>query len=294
MGSHTPERNRPYRLAWSANDVFKARWQARVNWSTMAAVGLHAVLFLWFPTWKLARLSPGSTVETTGIELVALDEGAQSPGGALRAAIVVGDDAEPPPEEPDPDDGSGPSESDLGGATERLREELRRRTAPRPVVVEPETEVAPEDDRRTAAEEAEEEDGEGTQIGGGYSLSEFETLTEDERLALERLSTLRPELAFTSPSSWILLRNPSEVGDFLEERFGASSIGPGARGALSVAIWVDEQGSVEWAEITRSSGDQDLDESALELFKEVVSFRPARQGGVRVPMAVIFWLPYRW
>jgi TonB family protein len=63
---------------------------------------------------------------------------------------------------------------------------------------------------------------------------------------------------------------------------------------LTVAMWIDERGSVEWAEIYRSSGHEHLDESALELFQEVVSFLPARERGVHVPMAVVFGLSYPW
>lgn len=117
-------------------------------------------------------------------------------------------------------------------------------------------------------------------------------LTRDEILDLERLSALRPELALTSPSSWILVRNPGEVGEFLERRFGRPGGSERPRGTMSVAIWIDERGSVEWAEINRSSGDPELDGSALELFERVVSFSPAREDGFRVPTAVIFWLSF--
>ncbi len=119
-----------------------------------------------------------------------------------------------------------------------------------------------------------------------------ERLTREEILDLERLSALRPELALTSPSSWILVRNPVEVGEFLERRFGGPQAEERPRGTLSVAIWIDERGSVEWAEINRSSGDAELDRSALELFERVVSFSPAREDGFRVPTAVIFWLSF--
>lgn len=116
--------------------------------------------------------------------------------------------------------------------------------------------------------------------------------TREEILDLERLSALRPELALTSPSSWILVRNPGEVGEFLERRFGRPGDSQRPRGTLSVAIWIDERGSVEWAEINRSSGDPELDGAALELFERVVSFSPAREDGFRVPTAVIFWLSF--
>jgi TonB family protein len=64
--------------------------------------------------------------------------------------------------------------------------------------------------------------------------------------------------------------------------------------AASVAIWIDERGSVEWAEINQSSGRTDLDELALQLFSEVVAFHPARDQGVRVPISAIFWVNFPW
>ena len=69
---------------------------------------------------------------------------------------------------------------------------------------------------------------------------------------------------------------------------------PEASGLVDVAVWIDEWGSVEWAEISRSSGLQELDEIALALFNEVASFRPARDQGVRVSMSVIFSVPFPW
>jgi TonB family protein len=84
------------------------------------------------------------------------------------------------------------------------------------------------------------------------------------------------------------VRNPREVGDFLRARF--DDLGSEAGGSLSVSLWVDERGSVEWAEINQSSGHEPIDASAIELFRDVVAFRPAREEGMRVPVAAIFWL----
>ena len=74
----------------------------------------------------------------------------------------------------------------------------------------------------------------------------------------------------------------------------AYSGGSEAEGLVDVAVWIDEYGSVEWAEISRSSGHQEMDEIALALFNEVASFRPARDQGVRVSMSVIFSVPFPW
>jgi TonB family protein len=51
---------------------------------------------------------------------------------------------------------------------------------------------------------------------------------------------------------------------------------------------------VAWAEISKSSGREDLDELALALFNEVADFRPAREEGVSVSRSVTFALNFPW
>ena len=152
-------------------------------------------------------------------------------------------------------------------------------------------------------------------IAGGWPEGEFEPLGEDEgpglgmsrttadmaaeayesleglsALDLERLAGIRPEVALEASSRWILVRNPVDVTQFFRRR--ASSQGLGARGSVSVAIWITAAGSVEWAEIIKSSGRSDLDDLTLYLFTNVVAFRPARIAGVPVPMSAIFTVAY--
>jgi len=91
---------------------------------------------------------------------------------------------------------------------------------------------------------------------------------------------------------WILIRNPAEVDRFM--RGVAYSGNSEDEGLVDVAVWIDEWGSVEWAEISRSSGYQAMDEIALALFNEVASFRPAQDQGVRVSMSVILSVPFPW
>jgi TonB family protein len=299
MNRPTPEFDPRYGWGPNANDVFKARWSARLYWSIMAAVGFHALLFLWSPSWQRDSSPPGSTANGNGVELIPLVDGtlpALAAGdGAPPPALTVSDDPDPTADESDPEEEPGISDWELAGPGSALRAELRRRASPSPTLAEPEPEPELEEERREAdaqAADADAQDGGGVRVGGRYSLSDYDALSEDERLALENLSALRPELAFISPSRWILIRNPSEVGEFLESRFSGPEPRERPLGSLSVAIWVDERGSVEWAEIKDSSGRRDLDEAALELFREVASFRPASEGGVSVPIAVIFWLPY--
>lgn len=294
MRTPTPQRNSQDWWPRSANDRFKARSQERLYWATIVAVAVHAVLFLWFPHWGQPEPLFQSSTRPAQMELVAI---AGSP--ALSSAMPVvtvseTEDASTAPDEPGSEDGADGSEEGTDGPSDGVRAELLRRASPAPTIVEPEPER--EFEERSAEREvaSAEEEGEGTRIDAHSSLHDHERLSRDEALYLERLSALRPELAFMSPSSWILLRNPSEVGEFMERRFRPPQVEPGASGAVSVALWIDEEGSVEWAEINRSSGRRHIDETALELFQDVVSFRPAREGGVRVPTAVIFWLSYPW
>lgn len=292
MRTPTPQPNSQDWWLRSANDRFKARSQERLCWATIAAVAVHAVLFLWFPSWGPPELLFQSSSQPVEMELVAI---AGSP--ALSSAMPVvtvseTDETTTAPDEPGSEDGADGSEEGMGGLSDAARAELLRRASPAPTIIEPEPEPEEEPAEREVA--SAEEEGDGTRIDAHSSIHDHERLSRDEALYLERLSALRPELAFMSPSSWILLRNPSEVGEFMERRLRPPQVEPGARGAVSVALWIDEEGSVEWAEINRSSGRRHIDETVLELFQDVVSFRPAREGGVRVPNAVIFWLSYPW
>ena len=64
--------------------------------------------------------------------------------------------------------------------------------------------------------------------------------------------------------------------------------------AATAVVAEDAGGTVEWSEVTRSSGDAEMDEVALALFNQVASFRPGRNQGVRVSMSVIFSVAFPW
>jgi TonB family protein len=133
---------------------------------------------------------------------------------------------------------------------------------------------------------------------GGLNAAAFAELSHgdslDLRLDLDRLTELRPELAVMIPSMWILLRNPTAVETFLRRSSGRWTLDPNEPGSVTVTVWIDTKGSVEWAEVSRSSGRGDLDEAALALFNEVVTFRPARHEGVSVSGSATFALLFPW
>jgi TonB family protein len=116
----------------------------------------------------------------------------------------------------------------------------------------------------------------------------------DLALDLDRLTEIRPELAVLIPSMWILLRNPTEVEMFLRRSYGRWALDRSQPGSVTVTVWIDTRGSVEWAEVSRSSGRNELDEAALALFNEVVTFRPARHEGVSVSGSATFALLFPW
>jgi TonB family protein len=93
-------------------------------------------------------------------------------------------------------------------------------------------------------------------------------------------------------SAWLSIQNPEKVEEFM--RVIALQQDPEAQGQVDVAVWIDDRGSVEWSEVTRSSGLEEMDEIALALFTEVASFRPARDRGVRVSLSAIFTVAFPW
>jgi len=95
-------------------------------------------------------------------------------------------------------------------------------------------------------------------------------------------------------SAWVLIRNQTEVEAFLRRSSLSGRIDPAASGSVSVTLWIDRRGSVEWAEISQSSGRNDLDEFTLALFNEVAAFRAARERGVYVSRSVTFSVNYPW
>jgi TonB family protein len=123
---------------------------------------------------------------------------------------------------------------------------------------------------------------------------DFSDLPGGNPMDLDRLTALRPELSLSMPSFWVLIRNPIEVEQFIQRSYRSGDLARGADGSVSVALWIDESGSVEWAEISQSSGRPDLDRVALALFSEVAEFRPARDEGVAVPRSVIFSVRFPW
>jgi TonB family protein len=279
----------------TANDRFKARWTERLAWSTVFAAGVHAAVVAFSPAW-VAPVIPWQPPAPGPMEVASLlpIESASPFDQALTAAIPVGVDPELTEEDPggEPSSvGEGPGEAD---PTYALQEGLFGRSLPLPSVTMPEDEPEPELELEEKDPAPDGEEGDETVIGGSASAAEILSSLEGDDLDLAFLSSVRPELALMSPSAWLSIRNPVEVENFMKRSYRPGGLDPDIDGVVGVALWIDESGSVEWAEISRSSGRMELDEVALELFNEVVAFRPARERGVSMATSAIFWVAFPW
>ncbi|MDZ7779761.1 MAG: energy transducer TonB [Gemmatimonadota bacterium] len=272
--------------------------------SLAASVLMHAAILAGWPALSIPELAGGTAVGSGHMEVVSL--GALPPPNAPRSlvplAMAVADQededekgADGEADRPDPSDFDESAERAAAGRRGDGRVGLRRVASLQPRMTDPapaRENPAPTDSASAAEEPSDGEESEGLRIRRGTEDLEYQRLSDEEALRLEELSALRPELVLFSPSSWLVLRNPDEVGSFLRARFEQNDAGTEDGGSLSISLWVDERGSVEWAEINRSSGNGSLDASALELFRDVVAFRPARDRGRHTPVAAIFWLTW--
>jgi TonB family protein len=264
----------------------------RMAWSMVAAVAFHAAaLASWpeLPNRMTLAIDPRAEppLETEQPEWIFMDQAGG--GGEAEGAGVTR--ARP---------GSGPvpvvprgvqtatTEPDPEGLSDAMRDRLVRSTSFAPSLSEPEDElgVLPSDQTSSA-------DAAGAALGG-LSPSDYDAMEELSALDLERLTAVRPEVALEASSNWVLVRNPVQVRDFILRHPSTMGEREAARRAVSVAIWVSAAGSVEWAEIITSSGKSEWDDLALELFNDIVMFRPARLEGVPMPMSAIFTVDFPW
>ncbi len=288
MGEVAQKKDAQETRGQTANRRFRDGWSARLGWSTVAAVVMHAAVFAFWPGWERNDLSSRDTSDPLEIlqlrwsSLYEIPIPSSPRGPRATAAPVspeadsVADDAEEPPE-------AGELDAD---EVEALRDRLRR-ASPMASITEREPDEPP-------VEEPPVEEEDSTVIAGDASTSEMEEALESGSVDLDRLSAIRPELALVGPSAWVLIRNPTEVEAFMRRSYRRGDVDEDTNGSVSVALWIDERGSVEWAEISESSGNPELDEVALALFSEVASFRPARDEGVPRSRSVIFSVQFPW
>ena len=285
-------------LTASANERFRQGWQRYLRRATAFAVVAHVGLLALSFTWQVAYqpLEPLALDESQLLLLPGFGE-APEPGTALMVADSL--PGEPTEVEAESEAGlvEGPEvdATRFGDRWEALGARLRGRGAPLPTLAEPT--IAAEEEPVEVVEDSEDDSSaeEGApSIGGDARTTELAELPEPDSLSLDRLSALRPELAFMTASAWVLIRNQPEVEAFLRRSYRNGRLDPEAAGSVSVTLWIDRRGSVEWAEVSESSGRPDLDEFTLALFNEVASFRAAREQGVYVSRSVTFSVNYPW
>ena len=285
----------------TANAAWKAQWDSVLSWSIMLAVALHAAAFAFWPDWEYSDVFFNSDLELLGTAWMALYAPPTTGGGggsggiaAPSLAMLEEPDSLPPEGAPEGDawTGLGSSQQALAALPARLRERLAGRNGPVPTIVR--FAAAPDapglGDNPTSTVEEEEDDAVTAQDPSTDNLALLLETLETSPLDLSRLSGIRPQIVLPGTSAWILIRNPAEVDQFMSRSLQDSE----AQGLVDVAVWIDEWGSVEWAEISRSSGLEEMDEIALALFNEVATFRPARDRGIRVSLSVIFSVPFPW
>lgn len=278
----------------SANDRFRAGARGRLGWSGTLAVAAHAALMLLSFGWQLAY-QPLDDDAMEASRLLALPGfgDVAAPGSGLSAPAPPSGELDATETDPGTIDGPAVSEASFAEVWDALGDRLRGRGAPVPSLAEPE-DVVDEQEAALALEGSADSERGAPTIDGNASTIDLAELPEPDSLSLDRLSALRPELAFMTASAWVLIRNQPEVEAFLRRSSLSGRIDPAASGSVSVTLWIDRRGSVEWAEISQSSGRNDLDEFTLALFNEVAAFRAAREQGVYVSRSVTFSVNYPW
>lgn len=286
---HDPvsERARQSGLVHAANDKLKQGWTGRLGASMVVAVLAHVAVFGFWPNWERSRPSSDSLDTFLQLEWVSVLQAGSLPEAEPTRARPLGELSDSVFVEPGlvASEGSG---TEIATLSEAFRERLVGRMAPVPTIVEQEVEGS----NVEVGENADE--GGAIRAEGELTTADFPELPGTSPLDLERLSAVRPELVLVAPSAWVLIRNPTEVEEFILRSYRLGDLDRSANGSVSVALWIDERGSVEWAEISESSGRPDIDEVALALFSEVAAFRPARDRGVAVPRSVIFSVRFPW
>jgi len=284
----------------NANEAWKAQWNDLLAWSTMFAVAAHVAVFVFWPAWDDSDSFLDPDLELLGTAWIALYAPPSSGGGGSGTAASALAVVETPDslllEEVDAAALIGGAGVVVASVPQGLRERLAGRGGPVPTIVQFGPAFGPafgpstgppglSNDRADNREEVVVETDDPT-------AEDLALLLEATPLDLSRLSAVRPQIVLPGTSAWILIRNPAEVDRFMTGvAYGVDSQ---LEGLVDVAVWIDEWGSVEWAEISRSSGRQEMDEVALALFTKVASFRPARDRGVRVSLSAIFSVPFPW
>ena len=291
-----PERLSQEWRVYSANQEWKGRWNARVAWSSLVALAVHVAVFVAAPNWKISSQSIDTELDSGEMAWISLLAPPSSGTGASPGAMPVVRAADSVQTASDVSKGADGAQLTAEEYSAAIRQRLLRRGAPVPTLAEPEPEPEPEPAPvLSASSEGPQGPGEeSTTIGGNASTADLSRLPGGISMDLSRLAALRPDIVLAGSAAWVLVLNPREVLRYMRESFSRQRLAPGVSGSASVVLFINEQGSVEMAEIGQSSGIPEIDEIFLKLFNEVVDFRPARDQGVPVPRSAVFSVPFPW
>jgi TonB family protein len=290
MGSTRREPDPQDRLQVRTRDLASERWGQRMSVSMIAATAVHAAVFALWPMGVGPRPNlfmaeaPPEQGPPTFINIEDLPTGTDLASGTLPIPAREG----PAPVDPDASgERPGITEQELEDLKD-LRSRLVQGASYVPTISDSQQyeglNGGPTDNSKGIG-------GARGVAAGTTGTQEFEALKGLSAIDLERLNALRPDVALEAASNWVLVRNPSEVWDYMRRHSDPRDSDPGT---VQVALWVNPTGAVEWAEVVGSSGRQDLDGIALELFRKVVTFRPARLEGVPMPMSAVFTVSFPW
>lgn len=281
----------------SAGGQLKERWSDRVAWSLMAAVVLHFAVFALSPDWafferpRADRRGAAAQEALSATRLLSVSRA----GGGVGAI--------PQPENTDSvretsrseGSASGPGAAGAEGRdnsySDNLRERLESAGRPALALTEP---PAPSSSRPDSGHEQVQRDSSLTVLEGRAATVGIADTRRDSAPMLRRLRSLGPEIVTGLGSSEALIRNPREVAEFKEFAARKHGVVSSRRALVGITIWVDREGSVQWAELSESTGNEVLDEVALTLFRHVVAFRPAVESGERVARSMIFYVLFPW
>jgi TonB family protein len=229
-------------------------WNRAVLGSMVLAAAVHALLFLLWPAWQLVYSSSEPRTELIQIQPIS-SYGAFFDEGDSRLASTPS--VEPQERALDQGDDAGETEGNEEWA------DVFNFPAPPPTMAESIIPRATERIRETSM----------------------------PALILEHMASARAEVVLSASVTWPVIRNPNVLTRYLRSRYN-TLYRTGSEGYVSVMMYIDERGSVGYAEVRESSGFEALDAIALDAFNQIVAFAPARDRGTPVPIAVTISVPF--
>lgn len=118
--------------------------------------------------------------------------------------------------------------------------------------------------------------------------------SQDLRLLPLTAAPRAPQIEPAAASGlWRGILNVDQVLDFLRARYNRAVAASGLRGYVVIRVWVDPRGRVAHLEVHDSSGQETLDQIALELFTRVARFAPQERGAGSPMTTALISVPFQ-